>query len=122
MRLAALTALAVLAIAGCGGEPSPEDQVRETAHAATEALLSDHPERSCQYQVDRKQCVGAAVLLKGMDVGAMIGIPDDWEQMLEKATVTVDGDRATLAGFDINGDGKPGVYIKKGEKWFSDNR
>ena len=124
MKLIAASIIAALALAGCGASasPSPEDQVRDAARKGTEAIVSNHPERACQYMVDRDACVGAAVMVKGMDVAAMVGIPENWESMLNRATVKISGDRAVLEGFDINHDGKPGVYVKKDGKWLSDNR
>ena len=120
MRTAAAL-LAAAVIAGCGGSPSAEEQVRDTARKGVQALTSDHPERACQYMVDRDACVGAAVLTRGMDVAALTGIPEDWEEMLERATVVVKGDTATITGFDVNGDGKPGRYVRKDGRWLADN-
>lgn len=121
MKPTVLLAIALIpAAAGCGGEPSPEDQVRAAARAGTEALISDHPERSCNYVMDRQKCVGTVVLARGMDMAAVTGLPDDWEKRIERADVKVSGTAATIS--DFNGDGKPGRYVLKDGKWLADNR
>lgn len=89
-----------------------------------EALLSDHPERACSFMVDHDACIGSVVTLKAMklDAAATLNIPDDWRDQLERAKITVDGSTATLRGFDVNGDGKPGKYVLRGGRWLVDNR
>lgn len=118
MRTAAAIFLVIL-FAGCGST-SPEDEVRDVAMKATAALTSDHPERSCRYVTDHNRCVGAMVLVKGMDVAAITGLPDDWEDRIEAAPVRINGDTATIG--DFNGDGKPGRYIKRDGQWLADNQ
>lgn len=116
-----LAALAVTAaLAGCGSAASsPESDVRDAAREGTRALLSDHPERACQYMTDRDKCVGTMVLVKDMDIGAITGTPEDWEDRLERASVKVDGDTATVSNF--SGDGTPGRYVRRNGKWLADN-
>jgi hypothetical protein len=74
--------------------------------------------------VDRDGCVGSVATLKALklDPASAVGIPDDWRAKLERATIKVNGTTATLAGFDLNRDGKPGRYVLRGDRWLSDNR
>jgi hypothetical protein len=117
---ATVCAVAALAFAGCGGT-SPEDQVRDTARHAAEALQSEHPEGACQYMVDREGCLGSVASLKALKIDpASAIIPADWRERLAHATIKVNGATATLAG--LSRDGKPARYVRRGDRWLSDNR
>jgi hypothetical protein len=118
-RLAAVTVLIVLA--GCGGS-SDADQVRALTYRMVEATLSSHPERACQYMVDRSGCVGGVVAAHaiGLDVGAAAGYPDDWRKRLARAKITVNGDRATVSSI-VDG-GHPVRYVRRDGHWLADNR
>ncbi len=112
-----VVAVVSLAFTGCGSGAPDEQQVKDTARKVGEALTSDHPERVCQYYADHDACVGSIVTAKalGLDLAAVAGLPDDWRARLDKATVTVQGDKAEVS--DYTGDGKPGRYFRRGGRW-----
>lgn len=123
MRTPAVIAVAAV-LTGCGASSSPEDQVKDVVRNGIQAIADGEPERACRYMLDRDACITSAITAKALDVdvASVLGIPDDWASQLAAATVTIKGDSATLAGFDTNGDGKPGRYVRKDGKWLVDNR
>jgi hypothetical protein len=105
---------ATMLIAACGGS-TPADQVRDTARHVGEAVTSPHPERACQYMVDRDRCIGSIAVANSMhlEVAAAVGMPADWRSRLAKAKITVSGDTARLA---------KARYVRRGDVWLVDNR
>ncbi len=78
MRTRAALALTLLALGGCGGSPSDQDQVRDAIAGYAKAVSGDDPERVCELLVtgagDRppERCgdrVGAGRLEAGQSLG-----------------------------------------------------
>lgn len=85
-----------------------------------EALTSDHPERACQYMVNRQKCIDGVLTAKALnlDVKAITDLPDDWRARLKKAQVVIRGDRATLSPGPR---GKTVPFVRRDGHWLVEN-
>jgi hypothetical protein len=120
MRRATPFLVAGIAVAACGSKASTEDQVMAAEVNGIQALLSDHPERSCTYVTDHDACIQGILTLKAMklEVKATAGIPDDWRDRLKHAKIVVHGDRATLAPGPT---GKTARFVLRNGHWLAEN-
>lgn len=112
--------LIAAAITACGTSNQPENKVMATETAALEALTSDHPERACKYLTSPQACLDSVATARamGLDVTAVLGVPDDWRSRLEKSRVTVNGATATLSAGPA---GKTVHFVRRGNRWLVQN-
>lgn len=108
----ALTILiAAAALIGCGGGPSDEQQVRDTAKQLAEHGRESRWGDFCALTTDPDGCMEALAALEAAGVDAAEFIPSD--ELADKMTVRVEGDRATVDGTE----GEDAVYLRRGGDW-----
>jgi hypothetical protein len=107
---AGLLAMAVSLLVGCGGS-TPEDQVRDAARQIAEDGRANRWGDFCAATTDPDQCQVSAAALKAAGVNAAEFIPSS--DLLENATIKVNGDRATV---DATA-GEDAEYVRNGDRW-----
>ena len=107
------TALALIAV-GCGeSEATPEDSIRAAAIEFADLLKDNKIASACDLTPDRQKCISAMALAKSVYGSEFTSlIPDDYTERVEKATVTITGDSAT-----INMPDDPQKMVKQDGKW-----
>lgn len=113
MRRLLIAAILVLTAAGCGGgEATPEDSIRSTAIEFADHIRDDKLASACKLTEDQQECLSQMALAKTMlgdDLAALI--PDDYNEQVEAAKVTIDGNTAVLHVTDGES------FVKRDGKW-----
>jgi hypothetical protein len=128
-RSVGLVTAVVLALAGCGGGESDEEQVRSATEDFVSAFQDEDWDQVCDLMTSEAKTaiLQAGVFLGGADGGcegsmeAFNGLLDagDREELenFEIETVEIDGDRASVTDTSTGGDNGPTELRKKGGEW-----
>jgi hypothetical protein len=108
-------ALAIIALAGCGGGPSEEDQVRDAALAYIEDVRAERYADACQQSVAEQRCLESLMTAQALGVDPSSALPSDLEQQIRDADVTINGNVATIE----LADGEDGRWTKRRGEWLA---
>ena len=84
--------------------------------------MSSHPEQVCQYVTSQSKpnCAAMTRMLKAFTSGHSIPslLPPDWKQRIERSSIRVTGDKATLPALSAT---QPATtVVKVGSQWLVD--
>ena len=113
---AAAVALAIAA-AGCGGNSTPQTaqhQVRAVETQYVQDFIAGNMGAACKLADNPAECQTTYLALKaaGYDLPALV--PADWRNRVAKARITVTGNTATMAKWDIDPDDK---FVRVNGHW-----
>lgn len=136
MKRTILILTALLAIAGCGSAasttnapattttatqvakpqgPTDEQQIRSLETQDVQDIMSGNANAMCPLTTDPGACATDIAAAQQMGISLKSVVPADWQAQIANAQVNVQGNSATMTGFDNT---SPNKFLKRNGQWF----